>query len=72
MLQLNGKDCQSRYSYMLSQRDRVNMNKQVGIKRTGKKYHANTKTTKTKVAILFSRQKKISMKGELTEKICIT
>lgn len=58
MLQLNGKDCQSRYSYMLSQRDRVNMNKQVGIKRTGKKYHANTKTTKTKVAILIADKKR--------------
>lgn len=57
MLQLKSKDYQPRYSYILSQRDRVNINKQVGIKRMGKKY-ANAKTAKTKVAILIADKKR--------------
>lgn len=62
MLQLKGKDYQSRYSYILSQRGRVNINKYVGIKRMGKKYHANTKTAKTKVAILTADKKRFQWK----------
>lgn len=37
MLQLKGKDCQSRYNYILSQRDTINTNKWVTIKRMEKK-----------------------------------
>ena len=55
MLQLKGKDCQSRYNYILSQRDTVNTNR-LQLKEWKKMYHANIKTTKTKAAILISNK----------------